>query len=376
MPSFDVSLSPVFMEPDFEVLRQQASLSQEVHEVSTRVGYVVPNNRIAYYTGIRTRWTDVEVEDELRVIAGQQREMDLSTRTALGSETVQAVAGMDAHLAGSLFGNLEVAAGGGDEQVLLKVIFVPFRHSEHTTEAHRHERVERFIGIAGLLIPQLARILAEFRGEWRKLPEIPGPDGEPAHPAAEVDELLLRNETRLLALLDQYSELGPLADWVRDRFREARVDLDLEPAKVASLSFQLAPTRPATRSKARTDEKIEDILEPLEKIVREGKFWTRFIFRAALDPGYQIAVSPKYKWGEPDFMKTLGLDGDEYFVYGDYSFKIYHPEKGTTFRLCHALSKEEEQHGAPCPLEFMNRPRFILRCSQTGCTSKKWGERQ
>lgn len=376
LPSFDVNLSPVFAEPGFEVLRQETSLSQEVHEVSTRVGYVVPNNRIAYYTGIRTRWTDVKVEDELRVVAGQQREMDLSTRTTLGSETVQAVAGMDARLAGSLFGNLEVAAGDGDEQVLLKVIFVPLRHSDHTTDAHQHEKIERFIGIAGFLIPQLARILAEFRGDWDKLPEIQGPDGEPTYPPAAVDELLLRNETRLLDLLGQYPELEPLADWVRDRFREARVDLDLKPPKVASLSFQLAPTRPAARSKARTDEKIEDILEPLEKIVREGKFWTRFIFKASLGPGHQIAVYPKYKWDVPDFMTTLGPGGDEDFVYGDYSFKIYHLEKGTTFRLCNARSKELGEHGSPCPLEFMNRPRFILRCSATDCTSKKWGERQ
>lgn len=377
LPRFDVDRSPVFAEPGFEVLHQDTSLSQEVHEISTRVGYIAPNNRIAYYTGIRTRWTDVEIEDELRVVTSQRQEMDLSTHTTLGSETVQAVAGMDARLVGSLFGNLEIAAGDGDEQVLLKMVFVPLRHSAHATEEHRHEKIERFTTVAASLIPQLARILDQFRAEWKALAAIEGPDGQPAYLAAEVDVLLLRNEMALLSLFGQYRELEPLADWTRDRFRETRVDLDLEPEKVASLSFQIARGRRAL-SKVRADQAISGVIKPFQNIVRHGKFWTRFIFRASLGPGYQISVYPKYKRGQPEFMTTLGPDEDEEFVYGDYSFEIYHLEgqDSTTFRLCNALSGLREERGSPCPLEFMNRPRFTLRCIPTGCTSRKWEEPQ
>lgn len=358
-------------------------LSRDVHVASARLGYVLPGNRFAPYVGLRGQWRDAEIGIEPR-------------REKLESEVTEGILGVDARLWGPMYGRLEIMAGGPDRDCSVQVNLAwvgPNRTEERAEvlkqtekqakarekaeERQRREKLERFTAIAAELIPQLARILDDFRAGWRALQVVEGPDGEPAYLAEEVDALLLRNENALLDLLAQYQELEPLADWVRDRFREARVDLGLEPAKVASLSFQVAQMRRAL-SKVRTDENVDGIIKPLRKIVRDGKFWTRFIFRASLGPGHQIDVYPIYKRRDPAFTITLSPGDDEELVYGDYSFAIYKmgAQAGATLRQCDAVSTNRYERSSPCPLKLMNRPRFVLRCDPSGCASKKWRERE
>lgn len=217
MPSFSVNHSPGFVEPGFEVLGDEVRLSQEVHEFSTLVGHIAPNKRVAYYTGIRARWTDVEIEDKLRLANEQiSEEMNLSTRTKLKSETIEAIAGMDTQLGDRVFARTETAVSGQDYGVQMTIVYLGKRKKQG------HERAEEIVRI---VMPRLERILADFARARSALP-VTIEAGIQVYPRGPVIELLENTERALLKALAE-PELIAMRDYVEFLFREVHVSLAL-----------------------------------------------------------------------------------------------------------------------------------------------------
>lgn len=393
--SLEADRSPRFAEPGFDVLRDEVRLSQELHEISTRLGYVSANNRFAYHLGLRGRWTGVEIEDELRLASDRvHQETTLSSRTNLDSYALQGVAGMDARLARSLFGRAEVAVGSGDEAVQLKLVYlrpaipggvsIHFRSRQRSgaegSKAQMAENERLLRSIAAALAPQIGLIVQEFRAGWRNLEVVQGPGGAPAYRSAEVDKLLRSTDDDLARTLDQYSELVPLAEWMRDRFLETRQGLGVISAELRNRpsrilpavarrqagTWQLAQGQGGVVDKGRADQELRRLDSEELATVRGGRYWTRFTFEASdLGPGPILKLYPK---ANRFASRTMASGQQDWVVYGNYSFEIYLPDKpADLLKLCDARDKTRED--PPCPLTLMYKARLTLRCQAGSCRS-------
>lgn len=121
----EVERAPLFNMPNFEVLSDEVTASRETHELFARLGYGSFGDRVAPYFGIRGRWTEVEVKDELRLasaIFGQ--ETTLSSRSEYESDTLSGVVGVDVHFAGSFFGRAEASFSNDDRAAFFKITYV------------------------------------------------------------------------------------------------------------------------------------------------------------------------------------------------------------------------------------------------------------
>ncbi len=102
---------------DLEILFDKVALSRETHEVSVRTGYAESTGKWYYapYTGVLFRWTDIEIEDEIRFREPSiGLETTQETMTRFESETVQGIVGFEARLSESFFGRAESYFGEGD----------------------------------------------------------------------------------------------------------------------------------------------------------------------------------------------------------------------------------------------------------------------
>ena len=221
LPSLSVDRSPAFAPPGFAVLDDDVRLAREVQEISTRVGYSFPGNRIASYLGVRYRWTDLEVEDDLRYRDPLGRtETSLSSQTDLESEVTQALAGVEAHLGGSFYGRIETGISDEDHGAWMQVVYLPRGRDDES-------KIDE-----DAIADQIRQLRDEFVQAFDALPE-------PVEIMA-VEALLRRFEERLLALLP-FPKLAAMQDWVRHRFRQAR---DLLVTRTATPSFEVAHRLP------------------------------------------------------------------------------------------------------------------------------------
>ncbi|MGH2726383.1 MAG: hypothetical protein ACRDKS_05345, partial [Actinomycetota bacterium] len=144
----------------FGLAADEIRLGRRAHELSGRVGYVFPGGRAATYLGARGRRSEVEIEEELSrdPATGKQ----ITTHTRLESEEVSGFAGIDAHLAGPLFGRLEGSFGADDQAFLVKLVYLP-RISLGRLRPQR----------AAELQVELGEVHAEFESEIQRLAGMP-----------------------------------------------------------------------------------------------------------------------------------------------------------------------------------------------------------
>lgn len=286
VPNFDVDRSPGFVEPGFEVLRDEVRLSQEVHQVSTKFGYVAPGGRVAYYTGIRGRWTEVDIEDELRLSGANRQETSLSSRTKLDSTIVEAIAGVDIYLGGSIFARTETAFSSQDYGARLSVVYVgPYKPEINSAgQKETREEVEmRAEELAGAIVPSLRQILAAFMEARASLPIEIGATGMEVYPEGAVISLLASTERDLFQALGG-RELTAMRDYIQRLFSDARASLGVPsdpqvtqisfshpPVKIASLSMyallQAAQPASASLNKVDTDSWLDRIGQAIGTIL-------------------------------------------------------------------------------------------------------------
>lgn len=252
LPAFKADRSPAFAEPGFEVLHDEVRLSQEVHEVSTKFGYIAPNQRVAYYTGVRTRWTDVEVEDELR-FGNVNIRQEMMSSTKLKSKTIEVVAGVDAYLGGSIFGRTEASFSGHDLGVKVTIVHIDWNNRSRE-DRESTERMAR--EIASAIAPRLKQILAAFLEARQNLRVEIAATGKQVYPLGAVSSLLNDTERDLLLTLAG-PELTAMRDYIQDLFYQTRVALGLQLGAQAALHVsapvRLASLRPTLMQRAQPD---------------------------------------------------------------------------------------------------------------------------
>jgi hypothetical protein len=390
LPNFTVDRSLRFGPEGFEVLEDEVRLGREAQEIATRIGYSFSGNRVTAYTGVLHRWTDLEIEDELRYRDPlRATETHLSSRTELEREATLGLAGVNYRLGPRLHSRLETSVGEGDWGVVFKVVHLgPESEPEDgTKEDPGNAEIERRLsGIADAIAPQLAIIEARFLADWESLAIVEGPDGQPAYLVREVRLLLDQTERALVDVLKDYSELEALTDWVNDEFRRVRVDLqietetelptrlpakapavlvtvaELEPLQHLSLStrgLQHAQARERTREKRKADPIRDRIRDDVRKL---GKLQARLVFKSYLGKGGQLRLFPRRKRREEG--KLYAPNTEFVISAGSYSWEITQYGKKKAELNCDGNSKGP---AAECPLDIISRFCVVLSCNRVSC---------
>jgi hypothetical protein len=257
----------------FEVLADEVRLGSDTHLVTGRVGFAARGGRFAPYLGARGRWSEVEVEDELRFRGPTGAETALRTRLELEDDGVAGVVGLDARLGGRLLGRVEAAVGDQGTAALVKLVhhFGGGRRSAGSGEVSE-ELERRAPGLAA----DLERIRRQLDEGRRALDDVSGPGAAPAYRLVDVLALLDRTEAALAdALADPI--LGPLRDLFTVAIAEARAELmaatrtaQAAPVRrrpgIALAAWQLAQDRPAGDEK-RLGSAVDSVLERLSSLI-------------------------------------------------------------------------------------------------------------
>jgi len=233
-PSLDLERSSLFDpagDPGpvnaFEVTHDQVRLSQDTHLATLRLGRAFRGGKVAPYLGVRSRWTDLELDDELAFRSPLGDETALRTNTRFESDSALAVAGIDAKLGGPVRGRAEVTFGGGDFTMLLKLVYlVPSGTTGGGGRPPGREPRRSPEIVAAELAPEFERIQAAFVARWKNLRRV-DQTVRAAYLVQDLKSLLDTTESDLVTTLAGYAELAPLADYIRDRFAQARLELGL-----------------------------------------------------------------------------------------------------------------------------------------------------
>ena len=209
LPSADVDRSQSFASPGLQVLNDASRLSRETHDVFTRFGYSFTGKDIVAYTGVRHRWANVEVEDELRLLNPPfNQETTLSSKTKLGSSATEAIVGVEAHR-GSFIGRTEITFNERDYGLLAMIVYTgSFAPPPGETEEKLRERE-----VAAEIARKLRLIRSDFLGVFDSFPEVV--------PLAKVEELLHRTEENVLAVFP-FPEFAATQDYFRALFFQSR----------------------------------------------------------------------------------------------------------------------------------------------------------
>lgn len=380
LPAFDADRSPVFSEPGFEVLHDEVRLSQEVHEVSTRFGYIAPNKRVAYYTGVRGRRTVAQIEDELQLRSlGYGQKTGIASRTRLESETIEAIAGVDAHLGGPIYGRTETTFNGQDYGVLVTVAYVgprkaslENRESRDRESRENRETIEKQAQeIAGVIALSLRQILAHFQEARGRLPV----DAN-TYPRAAVNSLLDGAERELLLALSG-PDLTAMRDYFQDLFGGARealahhAQIPSSEVTVASMSalryarLQRAQPAPASLDKATADSWLDQIEEAIKRLISQSENddllvdlcvksapKTRAVFR--MHPiSYEPPVPPQVNTNGPITRVWRGLYQYEITKRGfkPIEAKLDLVKNSDSILACQMVLSSEDQDVLPCDVK-------------------------
>jgi len=221
----------------FEITHDQVRLSQDTHLATLRLGRIFRGGKVAPYLGLRGRWTDLEIDDELGFRSPLGDETALRTHTRFESDSALAVAGLDARLGGPVRGRAEVTFGDGDGAVLLKMVYLLKPKPPPPPPDGTPDTIAE--GIAG----EFERLRRQLSSEATELEPLRAT--QPELYVSEVLELLARIETQAVAVLTLY-DYPALADWLRDRFDEARAAIGAAPATRVDLR-SVPALRPALR---------------------------------------------------------------------------------------------------------------------------------
>jgi hypothetical protein len=236
LPSLELERSPPVapFTHSGAVSHDEVRLSQETHRATLRVGRAFRGGRFNPYLGLRGRWTELDVVDELDFRSSLGDETVLRTHTRYESDSALGVAGIDARLGGPVLGRAEVTFGDGDAALLLKTVV---RLNPGTPPPPPPP-------------PPIAKAFEKLRRELTEGAEELEPlrASQPELYVSSVLALLDRIEAEGVAVL-LYYDFVALADWLRDRFDEARAEVPATPDSLADLrDLQWVPgTRPGVR---------------------------------------------------------------------------------------------------------------------------------
>jgi hypothetical protein len=225
LPSVNAERSQPFTSPGVQVSIDESRLSRETHDAFTRVGYSFSGRDVLTYTGVRHRWANVEVQDDLRFVDTLLQETTLSSRTKLDSSASEAIVGVEARLPRSLVWRTEITFSNQDYGVLAAVVYAG--RSKRRPRSLDHLK-ERAAVIAAEIAPKLKRIYNEFDKSRKDLPTFEIPGTGRAYLAEPLLELLQKTEKDLLDALSGHVELIALQDYVRHLFARTRGALQLQ----------------------------------------------------------------------------------------------------------------------------------------------------
>jgi hypothetical protein len=391
----------------FDVLADETRLRREAREISARLAYGLPGARVLPFAGVRHRWTEVRIEDELafRSSLGETR---LETRTRLEAEPTLGLAGFDFQLGPRLFGSFETSVGEEDYGAALRMVAL-LQGPEVPLPGPPDGQSRRARRIADALAPRMAQIEAEFLAGRAALTLTVGPNGEPAYFVAEVKALLERTEAALLAALRQYPELEALGYWVREQFTAARAllaqasspprqgagsarpsravasfvparptatalqapfrqNLDLALAALPRPSMQLAQgPSAATVPQAATAAPLalgHDAVALPRQRMENDRLMTWVVFTTTLSLDTRLIIFPRYSQkGRRGLPTNEAGDPDpqgEWLPAGSYAYYLL---PGSEKLNCDPIDPSTQT----CPLDLVRRKALILCCSDRGC---------
>ena len=232
----------------------------------------------------------------------------------------------------------------------------------------------------------------------KKLPVVKGPDGQPAYLVRELEELLGQTEKDILNVLNKYTELGALVDWVRDEFRRAGSLGGLETGTsltgvsaagtpvietiIAGLGLPLLPPsgedlRRAqagrTSIKSEGEKRLvhvdEEIIGQLDEAAQNGLsvHLTLMIDKKSLeeDASLEYASLDIFYRLNPGVGAGLSPNGGSDLGVGSYSWNLYINHQKTLKLHCDANLRGPD---TDCPVKLIGRRRcFILTCSSNNC---------
>jgi hypothetical protein len=373
LPSFTVDRSPAFAPQGFEVLEDEVRLGREAREISARVGYSLAGNSVSYYLGALHRWTDLEIEDELRYRDPlRTTETRLSSRTELESEATLGLAGAEYRVSDRLEGRLETSLGEEDWGVVFKLVYLgtsglrdPLKPS---TEEERR--------IASETTPRIRRIRSDFVEARNGILRASGP----GYPVEAVVALLIRTEKSLLAALTG-TELAAMRDYVEDQFRRARDQLvpdfatqagmlapeRLEPRVIpARNGSSLSALRPAAQNDRRDDrlqralDLADHVSERLAEIFENNDVQINLCVKTVPRPGARVNMYPQsYEEGFRELEPTNNRF--EHIWRGLYAYKV--SLEGYRDITCPSVLPRPNER---CYLNLVDADRPLMKCDFVG----------
>ncbi len=367
LPDVEAERNRPFSSPGQRVLSDENRLSRQTHDAFAVFGYKYAGDRFRSYVGVGSRWSEIEIEDELRLFDPSfNQETTLRSHTRLDSRTTDAIAGFEARISDAFVHRTEVIFNDEDYGVFTGVSYRISRPRGKLDE------------LSAKVAPGLQRVASDFYRGWSQLDDAAGPDGSPEYWASQVKVLLEDTENAFIAILDPYEEFSALEDAVRDDFDEARRWLGLlsgpQRSFMANGRVGVAKARFQSRGSGATLErdKVVQVFGALDSSIIEplksgGPYSTKLTFR--MEPKTRATYSREleiYSRFNPSANHhTLAAGSTNRDVaWGAYSFKVYPPSKGPDDRACDAATFKPKD--APCPLRLVGRSSWLLICRQGG----------
>jgi len=363
LPDLDLERSPGF-DPILDVVHDEIHLDQDTHLASLRVGRVFAGGRLTPWLGARGRWTELEIDDRLAFVSPNGVETDLRTRSRFESDSVLAVAGVDARLGDRLAGRVEVSYGDGDVAALLKVVYLvaPPAGAPPWTPRKVAERIAA----------EFDRISREFSLDAEALGPLRATD--PGLYLSRALDLLEETERRAVEVLERERYLG-LADWLRDRAEEARAGLQAgAPASPAAVRTP-GPAVVLASLRAQADRPESDAdggrwVTALGRALRwifvraEERcldLYLRFTIEGERVDGTSMTVRLRGDPTDPGILIAAGEDARRIRI-GSYSYEIETPDRQPPTADCDARAARAGGQLPECPLDLVTDPVGLVHC--------------
>jgi hypothetical protein len=105
---------------------ETTEIDHDTHHLTARLGARLAGGRAAAYVGVRSRRSDLVLDDETTLASPQRREeTTVATRLELDGDDTAAIAGVDFRLGRGTVARVEASFGGDGESVLFKVVGFP-----------------------------------------------------------------------------------------------------------------------------------------------------------------------------------------------------------------------------------------------------------
>jgi hypothetical protein len=251
--------------------------------------------------------------------------------------------------------------------------------------------------LAQAIAPPLAKIESEFVASVEQLRADRLPGGARVYNARQLDRLLANTENKILSVLKEYSDLAPLASWVRREFEQAAREIGpLEPQADSADHYLEQPARPVfslsspwqfTPGKAMSVALAPKVRKVIDRggvarassavhtpaqIAKDDKLTMELRFASTtLEPGTTILIYAMYDppRGAPCVpTRSIGLDrllvnSSKPIIRGACSYQVCN-------RSNKLILDCDGRRGGPsaiCPLDLMGDVRPVLRCDIFGC---------